>query len=75
MEHVPKINVFGLKMMAKRKAFGYFPLNTNSVTKMTLFAHGGNSILLLVNYLHILKDQLEQRNHRYSTLSTYINEV
>ena len=26
---------------------------------MTWFVHGGNSILLLVYYLHIIKDQLD----------------
>ena len=28
---------------------------------MTSFAHGGNSNILFVYYLHILKDQLEQK--------------
>ena len=34
------------------------------------FPHGGNSVLLLLCYLHILKDQLEERNHPYSKFDT-----
>ena len=32
---------------------------------MSMFAHGGISILLIMYYLDILKGQLEQRNHQY----------
>ena len=32
------------------------------------FAHGGNSLLILVSSLHILKDLLDQRNCPYSIL-------
>ena len=35
------------------------------------FAHGGNSIKKILCYLHVPKDQLEQRNHPYSILDTW----
>ena len=36
----------------------------------SLFPHGGISILLLMCYLHTLKDNMQQRNHPYSILDT-----
>ena len=75
MEYVPKVNIFGLKLMVKRGMYrknyqkilhdqNYFPYFkfiklakiANSVTKITLFVHGGilkkcGYVLELVMYI------------------------
>ena len=42
---------------------------TNSVTKMTFFAHGGISIKLFVVYLRIINECLSYKFHPYSILT------
>ena len=94
MEYVPKINIFGLKMMVKIEIPPYAkPFLENHLyfiqrwiftqyckfsNKNDLFCawrefHSTSCVLssrLLSTYCHILKNQLEHRNHPYSILST-----
>ena len=42
---------------------------TNSVIKITFFAHGGISIKLFVVYLHIINECLSYKFHPYSILT------
>ena len=45
-------------------------VNTNSVLKMTFFAHGGISIKKIVMYVHKINKTLSHKFHPYSILDT-----
>ena len=51
------------KMNLSHRKGGVLIKSTNSVTKMTWFAHGGISKKTLVAYLHMINETLSHRFH------------